>query len=136
MTLRIRREGFLLLFVALLCFPGLLCAQAEEFRRVELSAGVGLGWLSDGQGTLGNGTDTAVSAAIFVVPRLSAGIEVHRTVHSGLLPLQGQNRRSDGRVTFTSFKTSYYLAHADIAGFGIAPYVTSELPIKTCRGYR
>jgi len=92
---------------------------------MELSVGFGLGRLNDSQGTLGAGTDTAVGAAVFVVPRFSAGVELNRTVHSGLLPLQNQNRRSDGRVTIGSLKASYYVFRAsNLDEFVIAPYVS------------
>ena len=127
MTLPVQRE--LLLFVVLLVsFPASVLAQVEDFRRVELFAGLGWGRLNDSQGTLGSGTDTAVGTAIFIVPRLSAGVELNRTVHSGLLPLPGQNRRSDGRVTFASFKTSYYpYRFSNLEEFVIAPYVTGGI---------
>ena len=133
-TLRwIRVVGYLTIIVIWIGSTSPAVAQSDNPGRLELTASAGFSGLKDDQGTLGTGTNTAAGVAFFVVPNLSVGVEVNRTVHGGLLPLQGQNRRSNGKVTFTSVNASYYFAHTNLRGHPLSPYVIGGAGKVTAR---
>ena len=113
-----------LLIVITLGLPMVAQAQGDDRHRVELFGGLGFSRLWDGEGILGNGPGVSASAAYFVRPDISLGVDLNRSDHSGVLPLEGVNRRSDGKTTFISFNGSYYLVDIDFNGRRITPFVT------------
>ena len=115
----------LLLIAGLLCYPTLARAQNEDFTGVELSYGLGFSRLWDGEGFLGNGPGVSAGAAYFVRPNLSLGLDLNRSNHSGVLPMEGGvNRRSDGKTTFVSFNTWYYFTAIEFDGRRLTPFIT------------
>ena len=118
------RFRFLFLIIGILNLPMTAQAQGENLYRVELFGGLGFSRLWDGEGILGNGPGVSASAAYFVRPNISLGVDLNRSDHSGVLPLQDVNRRSDGKTTFISFNGSYYLVDIDYNGRRITPFLT------------
>jgi opacity protein-like surface antigen len=100
-------------------------APEEGLKRFEVSGGIGWSELTDGQGTLGPGTNYSGGVGFFILPRLSVGFEMNRTVHSGFLPMTDQFRRSDGLARFTLVDASYYFLRKGLLGIPLAPYVTA-----------
>jgi hypothetical protein len=100
-------------------------AQGEGLKRFEVSGGIGWSELTDGQGTLGPGTNYSGGVGFFLLPRLSLGFEMNRTIHSGFLPMTDQFRRSDGLARFTLVNASYYFLRKEMLGVPLAAYVTA-----------
>ena len=83
------------------------------------------GWsrLSDQQGFLGTDTDISGGFAFFVTDRIAVGMEVNHTKHTGVLPLQDQNRRSNGQATVVSGNVKYRFGNPSVSGLN--PYLVA-----------
>ncbi len=116
-------RGFFLPLLCLIASPSLVIAQTEGVERIEVSVSAGWSRLSDQQGFLGTDTDISGGFAFFVTDRIAVGMEVNHTKHTGVLPLQDQNRRSSGQATVVSGNVKYQFGNPSVSGLN--PYLVA-----------
>ena len=115
---------FFLPLVFLIVSPSAL-AQTEVSDRTEVSFGAGWSRLSDEMGFLGTDTDISGGLAFFITNRVAIGVEVNHTKHTGVLPLQEKNRRSEGESTLVSGNVRYRFREGSPSVGGLSPYLVA-----------
>ncbi len=118
---------FFLVLLCLVACPSVATAQTEVFDRTEVSFGAGWSRLSDELGFLGTDTDISGGLAFFVTNRVAVGVEVNHTKHTGVVPLQDHNRRSDGQSTFVSGNVRYRFGEGSPSVGSFSPYVVAGI---------
>ena len=116
---------FFLVLLCLVASPSVASAQTQVFDRTEVSFGAGWSRLSDEMGFLGTDTDISGGLAFFVTNRVAIGVEVNHTKHTGVLPLQEKNRRSEGESILVSGNLRYRFGKGSPSVGSLSPYLVA-----------